>query len=176
MRGYELKRRRSEQLLTVIAVAAVAALLAFAAPAAAAPSSAGDPVRVWSVSRIDHGAGEVPVGSGAQVGGKLQEMADVGHLTFNLPLVAPYWNFLPRARAFGSVSSRSDVAQYSVLAQAPSRNPLRIAAPIGAVSRLAEYQAYVKRWSDGSLRVAVSGVLFKAVDATAGPGATQCVL
>ncbi|HET6867754.1 MAG TPA: Calx-beta domain-containing protein [Solirubrobacteraceae bacterium] len=128
------------------------------------------------MSRIDQGAGEVPVGSGAQVGGKLQEMADVGHLTFNLPLVAPYWNFLPRDRAFGSVFSNADGAQYSVLAQAPSPNPLRLGAPIGAVSHLDEYQAYVKRSSDASLRVTVAGVLFQAVDATAGPGATRCVL
>lgn len=176
MRDHELKRRRWAHLPTVIGLAAVAALLALAAPVAAAPNSAGDPVRFWSVTRIDRGAGEAPVGNGAQVGGKLQEMADVGPVAFNLPLVAPYWNFLPRDRAFGSVFSSSDGAQYSVLAQAPSPNPLRLGAPIGAVTRLDEYQAYVKRARDASLRITVSGVLFQAVDASGVAASTQCVL
>lgn len=176
MRDYEPNPRRRGNLLTAIGLAAVAALLAFATPAAAASSSAGDPLRLWSVSRIDQGTGEVQVGSGGQVGGKLREAVDVGRTAFNLPLSDPYWNFLPRDRAFGSVFSRADGAQYSVLAQAPSPNPLRFGAPIGAVSHLDEYQAYVKRASDASLHITVSGILLQAVDATLGPASTQCVL
>jgi uncharacterized delta-60 repeat protein len=162
-------------------VVAVGLLVSFAPgalgrPAQPGPATSGDPVRFWSVSRIDEGAGQVPVGNGAQVGGKLQETVDVGHVAFNLPLVAPYWYFLPPDRAFGSVFSSSDGAQYSVLAQAPSPNPLRPGSPIGSVTHLDEYQAYVKRGSNASLRITVSGLLFQAVDGNNGAGLTQCLL
>ena len=66
-----LARPRRLRRALVLLVVPVAALLWLAVPAAAAPS--GDPVRIWSVSRIEQGAGAVPVREGAQVGGKLQE-------------------------------------------------------------------------------------------------------
>jgi uncharacterized delta-60 repeat protein len=149
---------------------------AFARPAQSGPAASGDPARFWSVNRVDEGAGEVLVQGGAQVGGKLQEMVDVGRVAFNLPLVAPYWDFLPRDRAFGSVFSSTDGAQYSVLTQAPSPNPLRPGSPIGSVTHLDEYQTYVKRARDASLRVTVSGLLFQAVDGNNGAGIAPCVL
>ena len=105
--------------------ASLCALLLLAAPAAASPEPDTSPVRLWSVSKVEQGAGEVPVSDGAQVGGKLQETVDLGRVVFNLPLHAPYWYFLPRDRAFGSLFSSADGAQYSVLAQAPPPNPLR---------------------------------------------------
>ena len=61
------------------------------------PPRRSPPVRFWSVSRIDQGEGEVPVDSGAQVGGTLQKTAGLGRLVFNLPLHTPYWS-LPAAR------------------------------------------------------------------------------
>src|SRR5262249_703280 len=120
--------------------------------------------------------GAVQVGSGAQAGGKLQESVDVGRVVFNLPLHAPYWYFLPRDRAFGSVFSGADGAQYSVLAQAPVPNPLRPGAPAGAVTHLDEYQAYVKRGSDATLRITLSGLLLETVDGNNDVGLSQCVL
>jgi hypothetical protein len=112
---------RVKRLLRLVAAVGILLALsgasaAMARPAQPGPAAAGDPVRFWSVSRVDEGAGEVPVGSGAQAGGKLQEAVDVGHVVFNLPLHAPYWYFLPRDRAFGSLFSSADGVQYSVLA------------------------------------------------------------
>jgi hypothetical protein len=124
-----LARARRLRRALVLLVVPVAALLWLAVPAAAAPS--GDPVRIWSVSRIEQGAGAVPVSEGAQVGGKLEETAEVGRVMFNLPLHAPYWYFLPRDRAFGSLFSSPDGRQYSVMAQAPPPNPMRVGAPKG---------------------------------------------
>jgi hypothetical protein len=59
-----LARARRLRRALVLLVVPVAALLWLAVPAAAAPS--GDPVRIWSVSRIEQGAGAVPVSEGAQ--------------------------------------------------------------------------------------------------------------
>jgi len=176
MLAYEVKRRRSARVLVAVALAAVGTTLVFVSPAAAAPGRSGDPVRFWSVSQIQEGAGAVQAGSGAQAGGKLQESVDVGRLVFNLPLHAPYWYFLPRDRAFGSLFSSADGAQYSVLAQAPTPNPFRPGAPSGAVTHLDEYQAYVKRGSDASLRITLSDVLLQTVDGDNGVGLTQCLL
>ena len=116
------------------------------------------------MSQVEQGAGEVPVRDGAQVGGKLQETADVGRVVFNLPLHAPYWYFLPRDRAFGSLFSSADGRQYSVLAQAPPPNPLRVGAPKGAVTHLDEYQAYEKQADDASLRITLSDLLLQTID------------
>jgi hypothetical protein len=115
-------------------VASLFAVLVLAAPATADH----DPVRFWSVSKLEHGTGAVPVRSGAQVGGKLQQSVDVGRVVFNLPLPEPYWTFLPRDRAFGSVFSNASGAQYSVLSQAPPPNPFRIGSPNGTVTHLDE--------------------------------------
>ena len=57
------------------------ALFILAASAAAAPS--GDPVRFWSVSKVEQGAGEVEVAHGAQVGGTLHKVVDLGRTAFN---------------------------------------------------------------------------------------------
>jgi hypothetical protein len=84
---------------------ALLAVLALAAPAAAADH---EPVRFWSVS-------------------KLVKYVDDGRVVFNLPLHAPYWSFLPRDRAFGSVFSNGT----GKLAQAPALNPYRIGSPNG---------------------------------------------
>ena len=156
---------------TAVAASLVAALL-FAAAAAAAPDTS--PVRFWSVSKVVQGAGEVQVGSGAQVGGKLQQSVDVGRVVFNLPLHAPYWYFLPRDRAFGSLFSNANGVQYSVMAQAPTPNPLRLGAPKGALTHLDEYQAYVKQASDASLRITLSDLLLQTIDDNAGLGAWEC--
>ena len=70
--GLLFRVRRDQRVL------AVGALLAFAAPASAAPAPSGDPVRFWSVSKVEQGAGEVPVTSGAQLGGVLEKVVDLG--------------------------------------------------------------------------------------------------
>ncbi len=155
-------------------VAIVATLSVLAAPSAAAPS--GDPVRFWSVSKELVGTGDVPVSSGAQVGGVLKQSAKVGRVVFNLPLHAPYWYFLPRDSAFGSVFSSADGAQYSVMAQAPTPNPLRLGAPAGAVTHLDEYQAYQKRESDATLKITLSDLLLQTVDDNNSLAAWECPL
>ena len=76
------------------------------------------------------GTGEAPVRDGAQVGGTLRQTVEIGRLVFNLPLHVPYWYFLPRDHAFGSVFSSADGAQYSVMAQAPPwRSPPTATSP-----------------------------------------------
>src|SRR6478735_1055703 len=148
------------------------ALLLLAAPAAAAPAHA--PVRFWKISRIDQGAGAVPVESGAQVGGKLQKTAELGRVVFNLPLHAPYWYFLPRDDAFGSLFSNDDGTQYSVLAQSPVPNPQRVGAPKGGLTHLDEYQAYEKRDGDASLRITLSDLLLQTIDDNNSLAAWEC--
>jgi uncharacterized delta-60 repeat protein len=155
-------------------VAVVATLSMLAAPSAAAPS--GDPVRFWSVSKELVGTGDVPVSSGAQVGAVLKQSAKVGRVVFNLPLHAPYWYFLPRDSAFGSVFSSADGAQYSVMAQAPTPNPLRLGAPTGAVTHLDQYQAYQKRESDATLKITLSDLLLQTVDDNNSLAAWECPL
>jgi uncharacterized delta-60 repeat protein len=147
------------------------AVLLFAAPAVAADHA---PVRFWSVSKVEQGVGEVPVQSGAQVGGKLQQYARLGRSVFNLPLPAPYWYFLPRDSAFGSVFSDETGKQYSVLAQAPVPNPMRIGTPKGGIAHLDEYQAYEKRAGEASLRITISDLLLQTVDDNNRLGAWEC--
>jgi len=150
----------------------LAALVLLPGPAVAA--SQGDPARIWSVSEVQQGAGAVPVSNGAQLGGKLQRMAEIGPVAFNLPLHAPYWYFLPRDHAFGSVFSDADGSQYSVLAQAPTLNPFRARSPKGAVTHLDEYQAYEKRDSDASLRITISDLLLQTIDDNDESAAFEC--
>jgi uncharacterized delta-60 repeat protein len=145
-----------------VAGAAAGALLVLAGPAAAAPDQ--PPVRFWSVSKVERGIGELPVSSGAQVGDKLQKTVDVGRVVFNLPLHAPYWFFLPRDRAFGSLFSSASGVQYSVLAQAPTPNPVRPGAPEGTITHLDEYQAYRKQDANASLRITLSDLLLQTID------------
>ena len=96
-------RRVSSSASGVISAAlAVGALLAFAAPASAAPAPSGDPVRFWSVSKVEQGAGEVPVTSGAQLGGVLHKVVDLGDVAFNFR-GTPLFN-----RASGDVFSSAD--------------------------------------------------------------------
>ena len=130
-------------------------------------------MRIWSVSRIEQGAGAVPVRDGAQVGGKLEETADVGRVVFNLPLHTPYWYFLPRDRAIGSLFSSASGKAYAVLAQAPAFNPFRAGSPKGGLTHLDEYQAYEKQAGDASLRI----TLYEGGDADdrRQPRAASCV-
>jgi hypothetical protein len=94
---------------------------------------------------------------------------------FNLPLHAPYWYFLPRDRAFGSLLSSPDGRQYSVMAQAPPPNPMRVGAPKGALTHLDQYQAFQKQADDASLRITLSDLLLQTVDDNNRPfGAWEC--
>lgn len=93
---------------------------------------------------------------------------------FNLPLHAPYWYFLPRDRAFGSLFSSVDSAQYSVLAQAPSPNPIRLGAPAGTITHLDQYQAYEKQAGDAPLRITLSDLLLQTVDDNNSLSAWEC--
>ena len=76
-------------------VVSVGALLLLAAPPR---RRAADPVRIWSVSRIEQGAGEVPVRRARRSAASCRRRPSVGRVVFNLPLHAPYWYFLPRDR------------------------------------------------------------------------------
>ena len=157
---------------SVAIAAALVALLAFAGTAAAAGDSS--PVRLYSISRIDQGTGAVEVTHGGQVGDTLQKTAKVGRVVFNLPLHAPYWYFLPRDNAFGALQSSADGRHYSVLAQSPVPNPMRVGQPKGAITHLDEYQAYEKRADDASLRITISDLLMQTVDDNNQLAAWEC--
>src|SRR5262249_41756209 len=85
-----------------------------------------------------------------------------------------YWYFLPRDGAFGALQSSADGTRYSVLATAPTPNPLHVGSTTGTIAHLDEYQAYVKSTDDASLRVTISGVLLNAVDGNATPAPWEC--
>ena len=137
--------------------ALVAALLVFAAGAAAAPKpgAQGIPLWFWEVDKVTQGGGTQWVQKGSQLGGHLggplHKAVRLGRVVFNLPLPDPYWTSLPRNDAFGGMFASADGAQYSVLAQSPSPNPLRSGVSKGTISHLDEYQAYQKTSSDASL-------------------------
>jgi uncharacterized delta-60 repeat protein len=149
-----------------IALTLVLASLLFAPSALAAPSGA--PVRLWSVSRVDQGGGEAAVQHGGQVGGTLRQVVDLGRVAFNFR-GTPLFD-----RAEGDVFSSADGTHYSVGATAPLLNPLQPGTPKGGLAHLDEYQAYVKRASDASLKITVSGALAEAIDANARVDESQC--
>lgn len=181
MCDYELVRRPSVRVLTVIAVAAVGVLLAFASSAAAAPAPSGGPLRFWSVSKIGQGAGTAKVASGAQDAGVLHRVLDLGPSAFNFGtdksifvFNRPLYASPIDGRASGEVFSSADGARYSVAAQAPVRNQHQANSPKGGVTHLDEYQAYVKRSGDASLRITITDAFMQAVDASLGQ-ASECV-
>jgi uncharacterized delta-60 repeat protein len=152
-------------------LAAIAAALLLAAPA----SANSDPVRLWSVSKVEQGVGAVPVQNGSQVGGELyKQVGPLGDVAFNLPLPSPYWENLPRDDAYGALFSNAKGSQYSVLTQAPSFNPFRARSPKGSITHLDEYQAYVKRAGDASLKITISGVLLRDIDDNNRLAAWEC--
>jgi hypothetical protein len=59
---------------------AVALGLSLVLPASAAAATDPSPVRLWSVSKIEQGAGAVPVTDGAQVGGRLFKTVGLGRV------------------------------------------------------------------------------------------------
>ena len=161
--------------------ALVAALLVFAAGAAAAPKprAQGVPLWFWEVDKVTQGGGTQWVQKGSQLGGHLggplHKAVRLGRVVFNLPLPDPYWTSLPRNDAFGSMFASADGAQYSVLGQSPSPNPLRSGVSKGTISHLDEYQAYQKTSSDASLRVTISQLFLQAADGNLGKlGAWEC--
>lgn len=167
MRDYEMARRRWARVLTIVAVAGAGVLLAMASPAAIArPAQAGsaaagpntDPVRFWSVSKVEQGIGKVQVSNGSQQGGFLHKDVDLGLAAFSEEPA------LPADRATASVLSTASGAQYHVLAEAPSLNPFVRHSPKGGVTHLDEYQAYEKRSGDASLRITISQVILDAID------------
>ena len=148
--------------LSGLAAALLGAVLMVASPAVAATD--GSPTRLWSVAAVHQGNGEVPVASGSQVGGELfQTAGPVGHRGLQPPSdVAVLGEPAARRRRSARVSSSANGSRYSVLAQAPDR-PIRIDAgsPKGTITHLDEYQAYVKRADDASLRITISDLLLQ---------------
>ena len=145
-------------------VVALAAWLVLVGPAAAAGPDP-SPVRLWSVSKVEQGAGEVPVSDGAQVGGGLQERSRSAGWCSTSRCTRRTGTCCRATRAFGASSRAPTATQYSVLAQAPTPNPRRRSgAPKGTVTHLDEYQAYVKRAGDASLRITLSDLLLQTID------------
>jgi hypothetical protein len=136
--------------------AALGAVLVFASPAAAATSGA--PVRFWSVSKVERGAGEVPITRGAQLGDTLEKRVDVGPVAFNFR-DAPDFD-----RAGGQIFSSADGKHYWAAAQAPLPNPFQANSPEGTIAHLDEYQAYEKRVGDASLRIKITEAVMEAID------------
>jgi uncharacterized delta-60 repeat protein len=141
---------------------------ALARPVQPAPAAAGDPVRFWSVSKIEQGAGEVEVDHGAQVGGVLNKVDDLGPVAFNFR-GTPLFD-----RAEGDLFSSADGKHYAVGVAAPLRNPHAANSAKGAVTHLDEYQAYEKRTGNASLRITISRLLLEAVDGNPDPDAVEC--
>jgi uncharacterized delta-60 repeat protein len=161
---------------SILLAAMLAALTVLAAPAGAAPN--GDPVRFWSVSKVERGGGEVPVTSGAQRGDVLHKVIDLGPTAFNFgPSLGdpkPRYSSPVDGRASGDVFSSADGARYSVAAQAPVLNPFRANSPKGGVTHLDEYQAYEKRADDASLKITITEALMEAVDDNLGLSESEC--
>jgi len=140
------------------AIAAVAGLLLLAPPASA------DPLRIWSLSRIEQGLGKVPVAGDTQVFGDLSRFADLGGVSLH-----------PRGqddRAQQHVFSSADGAHSFTFAEAPSLGAIRPGAAKGGDARLDSYQAYVKRADNASLRISIRRVLLDAIDSN--NGAKDC--
>ena len=72
--------------LVRLLVSSLGISLLVAAPAMAAQDQR--PVRLWSVSKVVQGSGEVPVAGGAQVGGKLEQHAETTTTTTTTTTVA----------------------------------------------------------------------------------------
>ena len=70
--------------------------------------------------------------------------------------------------------SSADGAHYSVGVAAPLLNPHRANSPKGGVTHLDEYQAYLKRSGDASLRIAITGAILEAIDANARVDESLC--
>lgn len=158
MRDSEEETRRWARVLTAVALAAVGALLAFVSPAVAAPSSSGDPVRLWSVSQVQQGVGEVEVDHGAQAGGALKKVIDLGPVAFNFRGTDTF------DRASGEVFSSADGKDYNVAAVAPLLNPSHANSPKGGLTHLDEYQAYVKTADKASLKITLSQAELVTID------------
>jgi hypothetical protein len=82
---------------------------------AAATASADDrPVRFWSFSGVNQGAGKVKLASGAQRGGLLQKRRTFGVAAFGFP------ESRPPEKATGRLFSTASGKSYGVFAEAPS--------------------------------------------------------
>ena len=128
------------------------------------------------MSRIDQGAGAVPVADGAQVGGKLQKTADARPRGVQPPaaravLVLPAAR--PRVRA--RCSRTPTGTQYSVLAQAPAPNPDAGRARRRAGSRTSTSTRPTRSATgDASLRITLSDLLLQTIDDNNSLAAWEC--
>jgi uncharacterized delta-60 repeat protein len=148
------------------ALAALGALLLLVGRAAAAPTPDPGPLRSWSLSKIEQGLGKVSVASDTQVFGVLDEAVDLGGVSLH-----PHGT---TDRAREEVFSSPDGARSSAAAVAPSLDTSRPGAAKGGVAHLDEFQAYVKRANDASLRIAISSVFLHAIDANGALQPPEC--
>ena len=81
MRGYEIVRRRRAGVMSVLSVTAAGVLLAFASPALA--GKVGVVRGSWSMSKIEQGAGEVPVLHGRIPSPPFTRTIQLGDTPFN---------------------------------------------------------------------------------------------
>jgi hypothetical protein len=156
--------RRLEAQGVRAALAALGALFLLVAPAVAAPDPG--PLRVWSVSKVEQGLGKVPVAGDTQVFGVLDKTFDLGGVSLH-----------PRGttdRAREEVFSSADGARSFAAAVAPSLDTSHPGSAKGGVAHLDEYQAYVKRADDASLRIAISSVFLHAIDANGALQPPEC--
>ena len=175
--------RRRGRIVVIAAVVVIGVVLALASPAAIAKANhagkgaAGantDPVRSWSLSDVNQGDGEVVRRSHFQQGGTLHKSIVVGSKAFDLQRPSPY-DKLPADKAFASLFSSPDGTRSSVLAEAPSLNFDQVSQglPKGSISRLDEFQSYVKRTRKASLQITLSDAMLRTVDANGPLGPTE---
>ncbi len=150
------------------ALTLIALSLLVASPATATAAPSGAPVRLWSVSRVDQGGGAKEVAHGAQAGGTVQQVVNLGRVAFNFR-GSPSWD-----HAAGDVFSSADGTHYAVGASAPLLNPFQPSSPKGGVTHLDEYQAFEKRAGDASLKIQISKAIVEAIDTNARVDESQC--
>jgi uncharacterized delta-60 repeat protein len=159
----------------VAIVVSLGALVVSATPAAAERS--GGPVRLWSVSTVRQGGGAARTANGAQSGGSLHKVVDLGRSAFNFGATKnepdPKYTSPVDGRASGEVFSSADGARYSVAAQSPILDRQRAGSAKGGVTHLDEFQAYEKRSGDASLRITITDALIEAIDDSLGKD-SQC--
>jgi uncharacterized delta-60 repeat protein len=158
MRAYETDGRRWARVLTLAALATVLVLLTCGGPARAA---AFEPDWLWSVETQSDLAIH-QIAHGGQQGGRLKQAAVLGPAAFDFHPAT-----VVSGKAVGRVLGTADGRHYSVLAQAPTADPVDPASRHAGLTHFDVYQAYQKEHGQASLRITLSRVLLDGINQNA---------